>query len=90
MTLDISNNELCSLDGVGRCGKLETLLCANNLLETTDAIRPLQDCASLQTLDLQGNRLADQSAVDVIAAIPGLKCLYLKGNPVVSRIKDYR
>jgi dynein assembly factor 1, axonemal len=89
VTLDISNNEIFSLEGVEEC-QLETLLCTHNYLETADSIRHLEHCTSLQTLDLQSNQLADIAVLEIIRTIPNLKCLYLKGNPVVSQIKNYR
>lgn len=65
-------------------------MCTHNVLTDSASIAALLDCPSLQTVDLQNNKIEDPSIVDVFAMMPNLKCLYLKGNPAVSKIKQYR
>lgn len=88
-TLNISNNELTHLGGLDGCA-LETLVCSHNLLATLESVEHLAAVPTLQTIDLQNNQLDDPRVLDVFEKVPGLKCLYLKGNPVVSKISNYR
>ena len=88
-TLNVSNNEISTLSGLSK-SKLETLLCSNNQLSSVDSIAHLIDVPTLQTLDLQNNQLDDPRILDILKKLPCLKCLYLKGNPVVSKISNYR
>lgn len=88
-TINISYNEIRSIDGISSCS-LETLICTNNYLEDAASVEHLALCTNLQTIDLQNNKIHDVKVLDVFAEIPHLKCLYLKGNPVVSKVKQYR
>lgn len=88
-TLNVNNNEISKLLGLNKCS-LETLLCAQNKLATASDIAHLAEVTTLQTLDLQNNMLEDTDILEVFKAMPQLKCLYLKGNPVVSKISNYR
>jgi hypothetical protein len=46
-------------------------------------------CCSV--LDLSENTLEDgQAVLDVLRAMPNIRCLYLKGNPLVSKLPNYR
>eukprot|EP00798_Chlamydomonas_sp_ICE-L_P030621 gene30621-35632_t len=89
-SLNMSNNLIRKIEGLSGCGILETLLLANNKLESVEAISQLADCPSITTLDLQNNNLSDEAVLDVFKQMPELRCLYLKGNPIVSRMKNYR
>ncbi|GMH35986.1 hypothetical protein BSKO_03854 [Bryopsis sp. KO-2023] len=89
-TLNISNNRIAVLQNISCCTKLTTLLISHNLLSDVESIRHLSDCGSLRTLDMQHNKIDDPQILEVLKAMPDLKCLYLKGNPVVSKIKNYR
>ncbi|KAK9840396.1 hypothetical protein WJX74_009218 [Apatococcus lobatus] len=89
-TLNISSNNLEQLDNISKCQQLETLICTNNKLDRKDSLEPLKDCANLHTVDLQNNKLEDPEILEVFASLPDLRCLYLKGNPVVSKISNYR
>jgi dynein assembly factor 1, axonemal len=88
-TLNISNNEIKIIEGLQHC-PLESLICAHNMLSSYESIKSLTDIQSLHTLDLQNNKLDDPRILDIFAKMPGLRCLYLKGNPGVSKIKNYR
>jgi hypothetical protein len=42
-------------------------------------------------LDLSENTLEDgQGVLEVLRAMPNIRCLYLKGNPLVSKLPNYR
>lgn len=46
---------------------------------------------SCSVLDLQENKLEDgQGVLNVLKAMPNIRCLYLKGNPMVSKLPNYR
>lgn len=88
-TLNISYNEIHVLEGLSGC-PLETLICTHNYLQDSRSVENLALCTQLQTVDLQNNKIDDVGVLDVFSKIPNLKCLYLKGNPVVSKVKQYR
>ena len=89
-TLNVSSNNLEELANISKCQQLETLICTNNKLDRKDSLEPLRECANLHTVDLQNNKLEDPEVLEVFASLPDLRCLYLKGNPVVSKISNYR
>jgi len=56
-----------------------------------DDLRGLLECPSLTTVDLQNNKIDDPAVLDeVFCQMPQIKVLYLQGNPVTSKIKNYR
>ena len=89
-TLNISSNEVFDLKGLEGCVGLETLICTHNFLESVESITPLLQLSHLQTLDLQNNKLDDPAVMDIFSKLTDLKCLYLKGNPVISKLRNYR
>ena len=89
-TLNISNNRLCNLENISSLSSLQTLVCTYNKLKTGESVAELRHCSSLQTLDLQHNELDDPDVLDLFKELPDLRCLYLSGNPMVSKIKNYR
>ncbi len=89
-TLNVSNNQITKLEGLSVCPKLCTLIATHNHLASLESVEHLAECKSLHTLDLQNNNLDDPAVVDILKQIPDLRCLYLKGNPVVSKIPNYR
>lgn len=89
-TLNVSSNSLSGLQELQACPELSTLVAERNHLSTAAGLQPLLQCTSLHTLDLQHNDIEDTAVVDVIVQMPQLRCLYLAGNPVVSKIPNYR
>lgn len=90
-TLNISSNCLASLQQLQSCLHLATLIAEHNHLSTVAALEPLLQCQELHTLDLQHNNIEDTAMLDaIITQLPQLRCLYLQGNPVVSKIPNYR
>ena len=88
--LNISSNSLDSLKGIEVCPYLSTLSADGNHISTYEGIQPVLECQELQTLDLQRNDIEDPAVISIFQQLPQLKCLYLKGNPVVSKVKNYR
>jgi hypothetical protein len=90
-TLNLSGNSLAGLDGLAGCTQLQTLLAADNELESAHALADLEGLPCLETVDLQGSQLADPGAtLRLLATLPRLKCLYLKGTPLVRAAQNYR
>lgn len=92
-TLNVSNNQLRSLDAavLEPLERLETMMAAHNRLRTAESVRGLLARPTVTVLDLQHCALEEPEAVtDVVMRLPNLKVLYLMGNPVVSKIKNYR
>jgi dynein assembly factor 1 len=89
-TLNVSSNALTRLEGLSCCKQLRTLVATHNRLDSAESIAHLAECTSLYTIDLQSNNLDDPAIIDVFKHLPELRCLYLKGNPAVSKIKNYR
>ena len=88
--INVSNNRLQTLENLSCLTKLDTLLAAHNKFKTVDSVRHLVECPSITVLDLQRNEIDDVDVLDVLKQMPNLSCLYLQGNPVVSKIKNYR
>lgn len=90
-TLNISSNGLASLSDLQSCPQLSTLIAERNHLSTAEGLAALLQCTSLHTLDLQHNKIEDTAVIDdIITQLPQLRCLYLAGNPVVSKVPNYR
>ena len=89
-TLQLSNNMIRSISGLSSLRNLSTLQIANNLLESADDLRHLLEVPTINVLDLQNNSLEDVGILDVLETMPCLAVLQLHGNPVVSKIKNYR
>lgn len=89
-TLNLSSNFITRIENLACCPNLKTLQMDHNHLTDASSIENVAKCVSLQTLDLQNNRIDDPGVMEVFESIPDLKCLYLKGNPVVSKLKNYR
>mmetsp|Transcript_38234 Transcript_38234/g.114221 ORF Transcript_38234/g.114221 Transcript_38234/m.114221 type:complete len:303 (+) Transcript_38234:60-968(+) len=89
-TLQLSDNMITSLSNLSGLSRLSTLQLAHNKLESADDLRHLLMCPSISVLDLQNNLLDDPAVVDILEGLPQLAVLQLQGNPVVTKIKDYR
>ncbi|OWA54466.1 Dynein assembly factor 1, axonemal [Hypsibius exemplaris] len=90
VNLNLSNNRILKIENLDSLPKLYSLELAHNLLATADDIDHLRRCSAIEILDLSHNRLDDPRIVDVLAAMPSLGVLNLTGNPVASRIPNYR
>lgn len=89
-TLNINQNCIKKLEGLGALPKLDTLHVAHNNLSSLDDLEHLKELPALSSLDLQHNKIESPEVVDLLASLPGLKVLYLQGNPCVKEIKHYR
>ena len=91
-TLNVSNNNISSLDNVSTLPDLETLQASHCKLKDLDAIRDLRNCPALTCVDLQQNKIDGdpEEMVRLFASVPKLACLYLQGNPIVSSLRQYR
>jgi hypothetical protein len=88
--LQFANNQIKRLEGLSGLTRLSNLNLGNNQLTTAEDIRHLLACPEISVLDLQNNSLADVAVLDVLEALPCLAVLQLNGNPVVSKIPQYR
>ena len=73
-----SLSELCSLE------------LSHNSLSSVEDVGHLSDCQSVEVLDLSHNKLEDPAVVEVFAKMRNLGVLCLTGNPVISKISNYR
>ncbi|XP_058985991.1 repetitive organellar protein isoform X3 [Musca domestica] len=91
-TINLSQNQIRKIENVG-CDVLpvlNTLNIASNYIKDAEGLRDLENCKNLSVLDLSNNRIDDILVVKVFAKMPELKVLVLQGNPVVSKIPQYR
>ncbi|CAM9493780.1 unnamed protein product, partial [Chrysoparadoxa australica] len=63
VTLDVSNNLLVNLDGIGAWPQLQHLWCSSNVLNSTEGLRELLEDSALRHLDLSGNRLTTENSL---------------------------
>ena len=91
-TLDVSDNQIVSLEGLRGHPSITTLVAVNNKLKDAESIQALGSCAQLVTVDLTKNKLEGRSVVDFFLTDMSdkLKLLKLQGNPVVSEVPSYR
>ncbi|KAJ3348589.1 Dynein assembly factor 1, axonemal, partial [Kappamyces sp. JEL0680] len=89
-TLNVANNLIKQIEGLERLEKLTTLTMHNNFLTSADDIRGVLACPSICVLDLGHNKLDDPQIVEVLEQMPKLAVLNLMGNPVISKITNYR
>ena len=91
-TLDVSDNQIVSLEGLRDHPSITTLVAVNNKLKDAESIQALGSCAQLVTVDLTKNKLEGRSVVDFFLSDMSdkLKLLKLQGNPVVSEVPSYR
>eukprot|EP00163_Fabomonas_tropica_P001632 TRINITY_DN11204_c0_g1_i1.p1 TRINITY_DN11204_c0_g1~~TRINITY_DN11204_c0_g1_i1.p1 ORF type:complete len:403 (+),score=87.19 TRINITY_DN11204_c0_g1_i1:243-1451(+) len=88
--LNASNNYIEDLTGCEKLVSLETLDLTRNHIEDVTALQPLAQIPSLSCLNLGENRIEDPKLLDVLATFPALSVLNLEGNPVVSKVPQYR
>ena len=91
-TLDVSDNQIVSLEGLRDHPSITTLVAVNNKLKDAESIQALGSCAQLVTVDLTKNKLEGRSVLDFFLndMSDKLKLLKLQGNPVVSEVPSYR
>uniref|UniRef100_A0A1B0C1Z6 Dynein axonemal assembly factor 1 homolog n=1 Tax=Glossina palpalis gambiensis TaxID=67801 RepID=A0A1B0C1Z6_9MUSC len=91
-TLNLSQNHIRKIEN---CSSnilpiLNTLNLSSNYIRDSEGLRELEHCQSLSVLDLSNNRIDDILVVKVFSKMPELKVLVLQGNPVISKIPQYR
>ncbi|XP_065356499.1 dynein axonemal assembly factor 1 homolog [Calliphora vicina] len=91
-TLNLSQNHIRKIENCGFevLPVLNTLNLTSNYLKDYEGLKELQYCTNLSVLDLSNNRIDDILVVKIFAKMPALKVLVLQGNPVVSKIPQYR
>uniref|UniRef100_A0A1A9UWT4 Dynein axonemal assembly factor 1 homolog n=1 Tax=Glossina austeni TaxID=7395 RepID=A0A1A9UWT4_GLOAU len=91
-TLNLSQNHIRKIEN---CSSnilpiLNTLNLSSNYIRDSEGLRELEHCQKLSVLDLSNNRIDDILVVKVFSKMPELKVLVLYGNPVISKIPQYR
>ncbi|EDV54437.1 dynein assembly factor 1, axonemal homolog [Drosophila erecta] len=91
-TLNLSSNHIRKIQNIGTniLPVLNTLTIASNYLKDSDSLSDLIQCKTLSVLDLSNNRIDDILIVKIFEQMVSLKVLVLQGNPVVSRLPQYR
>ncbi|XP_032311108.1 dynein axonemal assembly factor 1 homolog [Drosophila ananassae] len=91
-TINLSSNHIRKIENIGSdiLPVLNTLNIASNYLKDAESLSDLVQCKTLSVLDLSNNRIDDILIVKIFEQMPNLKVLVLQGNPVVSRLPQYR
>ncbi|KAH8324853.1 hypothetical protein KR074_008083 [Drosophila pseudoananassae] len=91
-TVNLSSNHIRKIENIGTdiLPVLNTLNIASNYLKDAESLSDLVQCKTLSVLDLSNNRIDDILIVKIFEQMPNLKVLVLQGNPVVSRLPQYR
>lgn len=91
-TLNLSSNHIRLIENIGTdvLPVLNTLNISSNYLKDSESLAHLVNCKTLAVLDLSNNRIDDILVVKIFEKMPCLKVLVLHGNPVVSRLPQYR
>ncbi|XP_022226571.2 dynein assembly factor 1, axonemal homolog [Drosophila obscura] len=91
-TLNVSQNHIRKIENIGTdiLPVLNTLNITSNYLTDSASLAALVECKTLSVLDLANNRIDDILIVKIFEQMPSLKVLVLQGNPVVSRLPQYR
>lgn len=83
--MDVSQNRLTSLEGLGALLNLTQLNASKNFLSDGSTIQDISACPLLATIDISNNELdGEEAIVDALASAPGLLSLNLTGNPVMN------
>lgn len=91
-TLNVSNNIISELSGLGGMPRLTKLLAAGNKIPGSE-LHHLNRCPKLSVVDLSHNLIGQTAAdtvLDVMPKIEGLASLKLDGNDVVRAVPNYR
>ncbi|CAG9461320.1 unnamed protein product [Pedinophyceae sp. YPF-701] len=81
--LDVRNNRLKTLAGVGDLPHLAVLHAAQNQLQATASLSDLPLCTHLHELDVSDNKLRSRhDVVELLLQCPALENLCLEGNPL--------
>ncbi|XP_049302503.1 dynein axonemal assembly factor 1 homolog [Bactrocera dorsalis] len=91
-TLNLASNHIRKIENCGFdvLPVLSTLNLSSNYLKDFDGLKNLENCKTLSVLDLSNNRIDDILVVKIFAKMPQLRVLVLQGNPVVSKLPQYR
>ncbi|XP_067620447.1 dynein axonemal assembly factor 1 homolog [Eurosta solidaginis] len=91
-TLNLASNHIRQIENCGFdvLPVLSTLNLSSNFLKDFDGLKDLENCKTLSVLDLSNNRIDDILVVKIFAKMPQLRVLALQGNPVVSKLPQYR
>uniref|UniRef100_A0A0K8UIV8 Dynein axonemal assembly factor 1 homolog n=1 Tax=Bactrocera latifrons TaxID=174628 RepID=A0A0K8UIV8_BACLA len=91
-TLNLASNHIRKIENCGFdvLPVLSTLNLSSNYLKDFDGLRDLENCKTLSVLDLSNNRIDDILVVKIFSKMPQLRVLVLQGNPVVSKLPQYR
>lgn len=91
-TLNLSSNHIRKIENISSdiLPVLNTLNISSNYLKDSESLAHLIECKTLAVVDLSNNRIDDILVVKVFEQMPCLKVLVLQGNPVVSRLPQYR
>ncbi|CAN0144599.1 unnamed protein product, partial [Discosporangium mesarthrocarpum] len=80
-TLNMSNNRICRVGGIGHCLGLRSLNLRHNLIKSTLGLEHL---SLLEQLDLSHNLIPKPMSVRPLSFNRGLKLLWLEGNPLAN------
>ncbi|XP_034472044.1 dynein assembly factor 1, axonemal homolog [Drosophila innubila] len=91
-TLNLSSNHIRKIENISSdiLPVLNTLNISSNYLKDSESLAHLVQCKTLAVVDLSNNRIDDILVVKIFEQMPCLKVLVLQGNPVVSRLPQYR
>lgn len=89
-TLNVSNNSIAAIKGLGNCKNLKSLICTHNKIRSSDALKGLLDCPSLTVVDISHNTIEGPGALEIFAAMENLRVLNLMGTKLAKHIPNYR
>ncbi|XP_014241798.1 dynein assembly factor 1, axonemal homolog isoform X2 [Cimex lectularius] len=89
-SITLCHNFIPKLGGLDCCPFLNTLNISHNKLQSYEDVEHLILCKKLSVLDLSHNLLDDPKILEIFGAMKELRVLNLMGNPVISKIRNYR